>query len=221
MKPLDLRLYALVDPAQSGGHEPVDLARAVAAGGAGIIQLRDKNSTTRDMIARGKAVVAALKGSGVPLLIDDRVDVALAAGVAGVHLGQEDMQPDIARRLLGEDAIIGITVRSEEEAREAAIDIVDYVGVGGVFSSFSKDNPSPPIGLAGLARLSGLLRARRADIPIVAIAGIDPGNAADIIAAGADGIAVISALAKAIDPAAAARQLRALVDSALKKRKAS
>ncbi|MDP2618712.1 MAG: thiamine phosphate synthase [Hyphomicrobiales bacterium] len=221
MKRLDLRLYALVDPAQSGGHEPVALARAAAAGGAGLVQLRDKTGTTRAMVARAKAVVAALEGSGVPVLINDRVDVALAAGAAGVHLGQEDMPPDIARRLLGKRAIIGITVRSEEEAENAAVDVADYVGVGGVFSTVSKDNLTAPIGLAGLGRLAGLLRARRADILLVAIAGIDAGNAADIIAAGADGVAVISALAKARDPEAAARELRAIVDAALKERNAS
>jgi len=221
VKRLDLRLYALVDPAQSGGHEPVALARAAAAGGAGLVQLRDKTGTTRAMVARAKAVVAALEGSGVPVLINDRVDVALAAGAAGVHLGQEDMPPDIARRLLGKRAIIGITVRSEEEAENAAVDVADYVGVGGVFSTVSKDNPTAPIGLAGLGRLAGLLRARRADILLVAIAGIDAGNAADIVAAGADGVAVISALAKARDPEAAAREMRAIVDAALKERNAS
>jgi thiamine-phosphate pyrophosphorylase len=216
----DPRLYALIDPAQCGGHEPAALARAVVGGGATVLQLRDKKGTTRAMIARAREMIAALEASGVPLLIDDRVDVALAAGAAGVHLGQEDMPAEIARRLLGDQAIIGITVRSEDEARAAPVDHADYVGVGGVFSTVSKDNPAPPIGLAGLTRLAAILRRRRPGIPIVAIAGIDAGNAADIVAAGADGVAVISALAKAKDAKAAARELRGIVDDALNKRKA-
>jgi thiamine-phosphate pyrophosphorylase len=216
----DPRLYALVDPEQSGGHEPVALARAVVGGGATVLQLRDKNSTTRAMIAHADALIAALAASGVPVLINDRVDVALASGAAGVHLGQEDMPAEIARRLLGVEAIVGITVRSEEEAREAPVDQADYVGVGGVFSTVSKDNPTPPIGLAGLTRLAAVLRRRRPGIPIVAIAGIDALNAADIVAAGADGVAVISALALAEDAKSAARELRGIVDDALEKRKA-
>jgi len=218
---LDPRLYALIDPEQCGGHEPVALAKAVVEGGATVLQLRDKKSTSRAMIKRAREIMGALAASGVPVLINDRVDVALASGAAGVHLGQEDMPAEIARRLLGEEAIIGITVRGEEEARAAPVDHADYVGVGGVFSTVSKENPTTPIGLAGLTRLAALLRARRPDIPIVAIAGIDAGNAAGIIAAGADGVAVISALARANDPKAAARELRVLVDAALKKRKAS
>ena len=214
MKVLDLRLYALVDPAQCGGHQPVALARAVAAGGATVLQLRDKEDTTRVMIARAKAIIAALAGSGVPVLVNDRVDVALATSAAGVHLGQEDMPAKAARRLLGEKAIVGITVRSEAEAREAPLDFADYVGVGGVFSTVSKDNTTDPIGLAGLTRLAAILRRRRPGIPIVAIAGITAANAADIVAAGADGVAVISALAKAKDPKAAAQELRAIVDAA-------
>jgi thiamine-phosphate pyrophosphorylase len=172
------------------------------------------------MIAHADALIAALAASGVPVLINDRVDVALASGAAGVHLGQEDMPAEIARRLLGVEAIVGITVRSEEEAREAPVDQADYVGVGGVFSTVSKDNPTPPIGLAGLTRLAAVLRRRRPGIPIVAIAGIDALNAADIVAAGADGVAVISALALAEDAKAAARELRGIVDDALEKRKA-
>lgn len=217
---LDPRLYALIDPAQCGGHEPVPLAEAVVEGGATLIQLRDKNSTTRAMIAGAKAVIAALAGSGVPVLINDRVDVALASGAAGVHLGQDDMPAETARRLLGPEAIIGITVRSVEEARAAPVEHADYVGVGGVFSTVSKDNPTPPIGLEGLTRLAGVLRAKRPDIPLAAIAGITADNAADIIAAGADGIAVISALAQRTDPKAAARELRVLVDDALNERNA-
>jgi thiamine-phosphate pyrophosphorylase len=215
VKKVDLRLYALVDPERAGGRDLAGLARLVAQGGATLVQLRDKRGDTRSMVERARAIKAALAPFGVPLLINDRVDVALAAGADGAHVGQDDMAVADARRLLGRDAIVGLSVKTTAQAEAAPIDLLDYVGIGGVFATTSKDNPDPPIGPAGLARIAAVFRGRAPHFPLCGIAGIDAGNAADTIAAGADGVAVISALSLAADPQAAARTLRASVDAAL------
>jgi thiamine-phosphate pyrophosphorylase len=215
---LDLRLYALVDPEHAGGRELPELARLVAQGGATLVQLRDKRSETRAMVECARDIKAALAPFNVPLLINDRVDVALAAGAAGVHVGQEDMAVADARRLLGRAAIIGLSIKTVAQAETARLDLIDYAGVGGVFATSSKDNPKPPIGPAGLTGVADALRRRVATFPLCGIAGIDAGNAAEVIAAGADGVAVISALSLRGDPQAAARALRGIVDAALAQR---
>jgi thiamine-phosphate pyrophosphorylase len=215
VKKVDLRLYALVDPERAGGRDLAELARLVAQGGATLVQLRDKRGDTRSMVERARAIKAALAPFGVPLLINDRVDVALAAGADGAHVGQDDMAVADARRLLGRDAIVGLSVKTTAQAEAAPIDLLDYVGIGGVFATTSKDNPDPPIGPAGLARIAAVFRRRAPHFPLCGIAGIDASNAAAAIAAGADGVAVISALSLAADPQAAARTLRAGVDAAL------
>ncbi|HKA73258.1 MAG TPA: thiamine phosphate synthase [Xanthobacteraceae bacterium] len=219
---LDLRLYALVDPERANGRALDDLARRVVAGGATLVQLRDKHGATRRLVEEARAIKQALGASGVPLLVNDRVDVALAAGADGVHVGQDDMTVADARRLLGERAIIGLSVKTPAQAREAPLDLLDYVAIGGVFATTSKDNPDPPVGAEGLRAIAGIVRSRTAKkLPIAAIAGIDQRNAGDVIAAGADGVAVISALSMTADPAAAARELRAAVDRALTARAGS
>jgi thiamine-phosphate pyrophosphorylase len=215
VKKVDLRLYALVDPERAGGRDLAELARLVAQGGATLVQLRDKRGDTRAMVESARAIKAALAPFGVPLLINDRVDVALAAGADGAHVGQDDMAVADARRLLGRDAIVGLSVKTTAQAEAAPIDLLDYVGIGGVFATTSKDNPDPPIGPAGLARIAAVFRRRAPHFPLCGIAGIDASNAAAAIAAGADGVAVISALSLAADPQAAARTLRAGVDAAL------
>lgn len=164
-----------------------------------------------------RALKAALEGSGVPLLINDRVDIALAAGADGVHLGQDDMHPKDARDLLGPHAFIGLTLKTLEQAERMASMPVGYACIGGVFATGSKNSPAPPIGLDGLGKI--LSRARLAYRgPVGAIAGIDASNAQAVIAAGVDGIAVISALFMATDPRAEARRLRGIVDQTLTSR---
>jgi thiamine-phosphate pyrophosphorylase len=214
---VDLRLYAIVDPEHAGGHSLPDLARRVAEGGATLLQLRDKRSETREMIALAVAIRAALDPFGVPLIINDRVDVALASGADGVHVGQEDMDAADARRLLGPGAIIGLSVKTLADAQAAKLDQLTYVAIGGVFPTTSKDNKTS-IGPDGLRQLVSAVRARAPHYPIGAIAGITDANAAEVIAAGADGICAISALSKAGDPAKAASRLRGIVDAALAKR---
>jgi thiamine-phosphate pyrophosphorylase len=215
---VDLRLYALVDPERAGGAQLADLAVLVARGGATLVQLRDKRASTRRMIDEARAIKAALAPFNVALLVNDRADVALAAGARGVHVGQDDMRPEDARALLGPTAIIGQSIKTIAEAEAAPIEVVDYVCVGGVFATGSKDNPDPPVGIKGLAAILKVLRTRAPRLPVGAIAGIDETNAADVIAAGADGVAVISALSLAPDPAAAARRLRGIVDRAIARR---
>jgi thiamine-phosphate pyrophosphorylase len=217
----DLRLYALIDPERADGRDLADLAGQVARGGATLVQLRDKRGPTRRMIESARAIRAALTPYNVPLVINDRVDVALASGAQGVHVGQDDMPPAGARRLLGAGAIIGLSIKTIEQAMAAPVDCLDYVCIGGVFATASKDNPDPPIGTAGFKLIAAALRVRATKLPLGAIAGIDASNAADVIAAGADGVAVISALSLANEPEAAARDLRAIVDRGLTRRGAA
>jgi thiamine-phosphate pyrophosphorylase len=218
VRPVDLRLNAIVDPERAGGRDLADLARLCAEGGATLVQLRDKLSETRAMVATARAIKAALAPFAVPFVVNDRIDVALAAGADGVHLGQDDMAVEDARRLLGTGAIIGLSIKTVAEAEAAPVELIDYVGSGGVYVTLSKQQKNAPIGPAGLARVVDVFRRRAPKLPLCGIAGIDAGNAAEVIAAGADGVAVISALSRAPDPAAAARHLRAIVDATLAKR---
>jgi len=214
---VDLRLYALLDPAVAGGRALTDLASLIA-GQATLVQLRDKHGSTRAMVEEARALRDVLEPKGVPLLINDRVDVALAAQADGVHIGQDDMHAADARLLLGRTAIIGLSINTVALAQAAPLDLLDYVAIGGVYATISKDSAKPPIGIAGLSEIVRSVRARKAGFPICAIAGINAGNAADVIAAGADGVAVISALSLAPKPDEAARNLRGVVDTALSQR---
>jgi thiamine-phosphate pyrophosphorylase len=219
---VDLRLNAIVDPERANGRDLAELARLCAEGGATLVQLRDKISETRAMVDEARAIKKALMPLSVLFVINDRVDVALAAGADGVHLGQDDMAVADARRLLGPGAIIGLSVKNVGEAEAAPIELIDYVGSGGVYVTLSKQQKNPPIGPEGLKRIIAVLsdRARKQnkELPVCGIAGIDAGNAGAVIAAGAEGIAVISALSLDPDPAVAARALRQVVDAMLAKR---
>jgi len=214
---VDLGLYAILDPAVAGGRTLVDLVGRVA-GSVTLVQLRDKHGTPRAMVDEARALHSVLRPAGVPFLINDRVDVALAAQADGVHVGQDDMAPADARRLLGKNAIIGLSIKSVGQAEAAPLEYLDYVAIGGVFATTSKDNTAAPIGLAGLRDILRVVRARRSGFPVCAIAGINAHNAADVIGAGADGVSVISALSLAPDPGRAARELRTAIDRALKRR---
>jgi len=216
----DLRLYALLDPAVAGGRSLAELAKLIA-GQATLVQLRDKQGSTRAMIEEARALSTVLEPKGVPLLINDRIDVALAAEADGVHIGQDDMHPAEARALLGRTAIIGLSVNSVALAQAAPLELLDYVAIGGVYGTTSKANTKPPIGIAGLREIVRTVRARKAGFPICAIAGINRSNAGEVIEAGADGVAVISALSLAPQPDEAARNLRSVVDTALSRRGAS
>jgi thiamine-phosphate pyrophosphorylase len=215
MTKIDYRLNAIVDASLSDIAPLPELAALAAHNGATIIQYRDKTASTRQMIDQARAIVEALKGTGVPLVINDRVDVVMATGADGVHLGADDMDADTARRLLGPDAIIGLTVKSMADARHVAQAPADYACIGGVFETTSKVNPDMPVGLAGLKQIRTFLRNERPDLPVGAIAGITLERVPDVIAAGADGVALISALFRTDDIAATARAFRDAVDNAM------
>jgi thiamine-phosphate pyrophosphorylase len=213
----DLRLYALLDPAVAGGRSLTELTKLIA-GQATLVQLRDKQGSTRAMIDEARALSALLEPKGVPLLINDRVDVALAAEADGVHIGQDDMPPTDARALLGRTAIIGLSINTVALAQAAPLELLDYVAIGGVYGTTSKANTKTPIGIAGLREIVRTVRARKGGFPICAIAGISHSNAGEVIDAGADGVAVISALSLAPNPEEAARNLRSVVDTTLSRR---
>ncbi|MFP4360603.1 MAG: thiamine phosphate synthase [Alphaproteobacteria bacterium] len=212
MRPVDLRLYAIADPAAMGARDPVEAALAAVRGGATLVQLRDKRGDARATVALARRLKAALPAT-VPLVINDRVDVAAVAGADGVHLGQEDLSPAGARALLGDDAIVGLSVHHPHEAASDAR--IDYVGLGPAFATASKHPRDVPLGPEGLARLLGAVRERLGALPACAIAGIDAARAPAVIGAGVDGVAVIAALFHSRDVEAAARRLRAAVDAAL------
>ena len=218
---VDLRLYALIDPQRANGRDLAELARLVVEGGTTLVQLRDKTGSTRQLIEEARAIRAALTGTGVPFLVNDRVDVALAAKANGVHVGWDDVAPADARLLLGGRAIIGMSIKTLQQAQDAPLEHLDYVCIGGVYETMSKDNPDPPIGADGLRAIAAVIRKRAPQMPVGAIAGIDGSNAANTIAAGADGVAVISALSVAPDPKAAAQSLRKVIDAARTKRGAA
>lgn len=215
MTKIDYRLNAIVDASLTNIASLPELAALAAHNGATIIQYRDKTASTRQMIDQARAIVEALKGTGVPLVINDRVDVAMATGADGVHLGADDMDADTARRLLGPDAIIGLTVKSMADARHVAQAPADYACIGGVFETTSKVNPDTPVGLAGLKQIRTYLRDERPDLPVGAIAGITLERVPDVIAAGADGVALISALFRTDDIATTAKAFRNAVDDAI------
>jgi thiamine-phosphate pyrophosphorylase len=211
---LDVSLYGILDPQVAKGRALGLMARAAADAGATLLQYRAKELTTCDMVREAAAIHSALVGSGVPLLINDRVDVALAMGAEGVHLGHDDMPFANARRLLGPDAIIGATVKNEAHLAAIPPEAVSYLCIGGVFATSHKDNPDAPVGIEGFAHLRQAARVRFGAMPVGAIAGITAANLAPLIAAGADGIAVIGAMFAGDDIAGQTRALAAAISAA-------
>ena len=204
---VDLRLYLVTDRALARGRSLVDLVRQAVAGGVTVVQLREKAASTRELVALAESLQELLAPRHVPLIIDDRVDVALAVGAAGVHLGQSDMPAARARRLLPDGRLLGVSVSTVEEARRAESDGADYLGVSPIYATPTKTDTPPAVGLAGLRALRAATR-----VPLVAIGGLAAANLLPVLASGADGIAVVSAIMAADDPAAAARELRLLIE---------
>lgn len=185
-----------------------EIARMAARGGADMVQLREKRPrTTADLLALAERAMRALDGTAARLVVNDRVDVALACGARAAHLGAADLPPEAARAILGEDALIGGTANSAAEAARLARRPVDYLGVGPVFGTASKREPAPPLGLATLGEI-----ARAVDKPVIAIGNITVERVHDVLAAGAWGVAVLSAVSCREDPEAAARRFRAELD---------
>ena len=207
LDPNCLRVYLVPDDASLKGRPITEVVLQAVQGGVGCVQLREKTLDTRDFYARAVALMQVLSPFSVPLVINDRIDVALACGAQGVHLGQGDMPPDAARRLLPEHVFIGWSVESLDDVWRSAAQPVDYLGVSPVYDTPTKIDTQTPW------RLDGLRRARAATkLPLVAIGGVHAGNAADVLAAGADGLAVISAIFSAPDPRSAAMHLKVICD---------
>jgi thiamine-phosphate pyrophosphorylase len=204
---LDFGLMLVTDRRLAGGRPLEDVVEAAVRGGVTAVQLREKDCPTREFLEIARCLLSRLDRAGIPLIINDRVDIALAAGAAGVHLGQDDLPVLEARRLLGPGAIIGLSVETPEQAAAADAWDVSYLGVSPVFATPTKTGAKSPWGLDGLRRLRALSRRT-----LVAIGGINASNAADVLASGADGLAVVSAVCAAPDPEAAARRLRDIVD---------
>ena len=204
-RPFDLRLYVVLDPAVAVGRPLPEIARRAIAGGATMLQLRDKCSTDRALLATAEALARLCQAADVAFIVNDRVDIAWAAGADGVHLGHDDLPPAAARRLLGERAIIGASAGSLDELRAVLPARPDYIGVGPMYATRTKGDAGAPVGPAMIRAL----RQAAPGVPLVGIGGITAHNAAAVLAAGADGVAVVSAVVGAEDVEAAARALRA------------
>jgi thiamine-phosphate diphosphorylase len=196
-------LYVITDPHLGGGH--LMGARAALQGGARIIQLRDKEATTRQLVEYAQSLRTLTREYGALLIINDRLDVALAVEADGVHLGQDDLPVALARRIAGERLIIGVSAETVEEALRAEADGADYLGVGPMFATDTKPDAGVPVGPERLRAIK-----ERVSIPVFGIGGITLQNAPQVLMAGADGICVISAIFTAPEPVQATRQLVAL-----------
>jgi len=192
---IDWSLCFIADSEASAGRNILWLIEEAVAGGATIVQLRGKKWTVREFLTIGVEAVELLRPKGIPLIINDRTDIALACRADGVHLGQDDLPVEAARKILGLGRLIGLSVNTPEEARKAEDVGANYIGVGPIFPTLSKPDLSPLLGVEGLRRIRAEAR-----LPILAIGGITAARAAEVIAAGADGLAVISAIASAVSP---------------------
>ena len=202
MRREDLRLYLVTDRPLSLGRDIDWIVEEAVKGGATMVQLREKDCSTREFIELAAKLKETLKPLGVPLLINDHIDVALAIDADGVHIGQSDMPYETARKLLGPEKIIGLSVENMDDIRVANGLDVDYVGISPVYSTHTKTDTAAPFGL------DGLREAVKLSIhPTVAIGGMNMKTAKDVMACGTDGIAVVSAIVSADSPCEAARNL--------------
>ena len=198
------KLYPITDRRLSGLSHAEQVARLIE-GGAAFVQLREKHLSPREFYQEAEEALRVARRRGVKLIINDRADIALAIGADGVHLGQDDMPPEAARTLLGEGAVVGFSTHSVEQALAAARLPVDYIAVGPVFATKSKEKPDPVVGLEGLRRVR---EAVGLSVKLVAIGGVTRENAPSVLAAGADSVAVISALLRPEDPSEITRLTR-------------
>lgn len=204
----DLSLYLVLDPGLCAGVGMVETARAAVAGGATVVQLRDKAAGTERMIETGRALKVALAGTGAALIVNDDVEAAVAIGADGLHIGQGDMAATEARARIGAAMVLGLSV--ETPALAASVDpaLVDYIGAGPVFATPSKLDHKAPVGFDGLAA-----QVVASPVPAVAIGGLKAEHVAQVLKAGAQGVAVVSAICGQPNPEAAARALRERLDA--------
>jgi len=210
---LDLSLYLVTDRRLAGNRPLTEVIRKAVAGGVSVVQLREKECSSREYLELALSIKKILP-PGIPLIINDRLDVALAAGASGVHLGQNDLPAEAARKHLGPEAIIGLSVENPDQLQKALNLPVDYLAISPIFPTPTKTDTGPAWGLEGLARARQLTSR-----PLVAIGGLNENNVSEVIRAGADGVAVVSAICAAPDPEQAARRLRALIAEARRAKK--
>lgn len=213
MKQFDLSLYLVLDPGLCRLHSMVETARLAVAGGATMVQLRDKEAGTAGLIAVGRALMDVLAGTCVKLIVNDNVEAAAAIGAHGVHVGQDDMPPVEVRSRLGPDMILGLSAENEAAVRAADPAVVDYLGLGPVFATPTKPDHKPPIGFDGLAQLAGL-----SSVPAVAIGGLKAEHVRSLFSTGVDGMAVVSAICGQRAPDFAAQKLMAMIESERRRR---
>lgn len=187
MKPIDLTFYLVTDPDLSLGRTEEEVVRRAVAAGVTMVQYRDKDTATRRMIEKTRVLAAVCGPAGVPLVVNDRLDVALAGGADGVHLGQEDMDPEDARKICPNDFIVGVSVTTVDEVKRAVDGGADYLGANGVFPTGTKTDLGDPLLLEGVREI-----VKASHRPVVGIGGIHSGNAGDVLKAGASGVAVVS-----------------------------
>jgi len=203
---IDYSVYLVTDRGLSKGRSNTEIVIAAVSGGATVVQLREKTAGTREFIQEALTLKDFLEKRGVPLIINDRLDVAQAIEADGVHLGQNDMPIEMARSIVGDRMIIGISAELLQDAIDAEQAGADYLGVSPIYATPTKTDTAPPLGLEGLREIR-----RSVAIPLVGIGGLNRENARQVIAAGADGVAVVSAIVSAENPESAARELRRIV----------
>jgi len=213
---LELSTYLVTDRGLCGARGVEAVVRGAIAGGVSLVQLRDPEAKTGQLVDQARGLLALLRPAGIPLIINDRVDVALASAADGVHVGQQDMAIADVRALVGPDMIVGLSISTldELERSTAALASVDYLGVGPIFATQTKPDAAPPIGTTGLAAV-----VARTKLPVVAIGGVKLANAAETIRVGAHGVAVVSEICCASDPTRATQQLARAVRESLAQRR--
>lgn len=203
---LDLSFYLVTDRTLSLGRSLTEVVERAVEGGVTVVQLREKNCSSREFLEQALALKRCLQPYHVPLIINDRLDIALACDAEGLHLGQSDLPYEVARQLFGRDKIIGLSVENLQDVEQANLLDVDYIGISPVFGTVTKSDIAPPLGLDGVRAISKL-----SVHPSVGIGGIHVGNAHDVMLAGADGICVVSAIMSAEDPKRTAQELKAQI----------
>jgi thiamine-phosphate pyrophosphorylase len=206
---LKLGVYLVTDERLSKGRATAEIVRAAIRGGVDAVQLRGKDLPIREQLTIGRALRTITREAGVLFIVNDRLDLALALDADGVHVGQDDLPADVVRRLVGPEWIVGVSAATIAEARAARDDGADYIGVGPIWGTATKLDAGVAVGPGLIATLKAAV-----ELPMVGIGGIGAGNAAQVIAAGGDGVAVVSAIMSADDPEAAARDLKARIVAA-------
>ncbi len=204
-KPIDWSLYLVTDRELCMGRSLVEVVEASVQGGVSVVQLREKDISTREFVELGKILLKILRPKNVPLIINDRLDVTLAIGADGLHIGQSDLHYHDARKLLGEKFLLGLSVENREQVNEAKNWDLSYMALSPLFSTPTKTDTAPPWGLEGLKEIR-----KEISCPLVVIGGINMKNANEVIDAGADSLAIVSAICSAPSPYEASKEFRSV-----------